>query len=67
MYGGGAREHYSAFGKAAKELLSEVVLAIEEQRREYRIVVVPAPTGAEAVLILKRQVCIEVAPDGVDA
>ena len=61
------RHDDARLAQLSTEAVHEQILAADEQRRERRVVVVPAPSFAEAVAVLHGQVGIDIAADGVHA
>ena len=53
--------------QTVKQTLGEVIFTRNEQRREHRIVIVPAPTFTQPVGVLHRNVGIQAARYRVDA
>ena len=52
---------YTRLRQLAAETVGEVILAIDKQRREHRILVVPAPAFPQPVAVLEGEVGIEIA------
>ena len=61
------RHDDARLAQLSAEAVHEHILAADEQRRERRVVVVPAPSLTEAVAVLHRPVGIDIATDGVHA
>ena len=59
--------HDAALGEEFGKMLGEGVFAVEEERREYGVIVVPAPAPAVLLGVFHREVEEDVSAQGVDA
>ena len=64
---GAAFHHDATLGEEFGKMLCKGVLAVEEERREHGVIVVPAPAPAVLLGVFHREVEDDVAAQGVDA